>query len=55
MSDTELLYSQTHIQREPSGSMSSMAVSTGGGTVGEGVGAIYKESIARYISFYACV
>ena len=40
MSDIELLHSQTHIPRGLSGSVSRVAVGTGGGTVGVGVGAI---------------
>ena len=55
MSDTGLLCSQTHIPRGPSGSLSRVAVGSGGGTVGVGVGAIYKEIIEYYISLYVCM
>ena len=55
MSDTRLVHSQTHIPRGPAGSVSMVAVDTGGGTVGVGVGAIHREVITRYISLYACV
>ena len=55
MSDTGLLHSQTHIPRRPSGSVSRVAVGTGGGTVGIEVGAIHREIVAHYISLYACV
>ena len=55
MFDTGLLHSQTHIPRGPSGSMSRVAVGSGGGTVGVGVGAIHKEIVAYYISLYAHV
>ena len=41
MSDIGLLHSRTDIPRGPSGNMSRVAVGTGGGTVGVGVGAIH--------------
>ena len=44
MTDNGLLHSQTHIPRGPSGSVSRMAVGTGGGTVGIGVGATEQLS-----------
>ena len=40
MSDIGLLHSQAHIPRGPSGSVSRVAVGTGGGTVGIKEGAI---------------
>ena len=51
MSDTGLLHSQTHIPRGPSGSVSRVAVGTGGGTAGIGVGAT-GEITALYISVH---
>ena len=57
MTDNGLMHSQTHIPRGPSGSVSRVAGGAGAGTVGGGVGAIYKEIIAHYISLYiyACL
>ena len=50
-----LLHSQTHIPRGPFDSVSRMAVGTGRGTVGVGVGAIHEKIVAYYISLYGCV
>ena len=52
MTDNGLMHSQTHIPRGPSGSVSRVAVGTGGGTVGVGVGATCTEKSLHIICNY---
>ena len=52
LSLAELLHSQTHIPRGPSGNVSKMAVGTGAGTVGIGVGTT-ETTIANHIKLYS--
>ena len=47
MSHTGLVHSHTHIPRGPFGSVSRVAVGTGGGTVVVGIGAISREIVVR--------
>ena len=54
MFDTGLLHTQTHIPRGPSGSVSRMAVGTGGGTVGVAVGAMKKSLHMISVYMHAC-
>ena len=54
MSDTRLLRAQIHIPRGPSGSVSRVAVGTGGGTLSVGVGTIKKLLHISSVYMYAC-